>query len=123
MGAIIDPHFSQRGRHGRLLSAIAHNPHDLGIGIDEDTAILLDGHRFEVIGAGAVTVIDVGAASHTNVPDVHEGDNLALYDVKLHLLPAGHGFDLDKHTPISGRAAQQEQPDRTEGARQTKRSR
>src|ERR671917_200600 len=52
--AIIDQHFAERGRFGRLLGAVAHNPRELGIGIDEDTAIVVEGTRFRVIGSGCV---------------------------------------------------------------------
>lgn len=94
IGAIIDVHFSERGRHGRLLSAVAHYPQDLGLGVDEDTAMLINKGEFEVIGAGAVTVIDAGAMSFTNAPDIGRGENLALAGVKVHILPEGYKFNL-----------------------------
>lgn len=94
IGAIIDTHFAQRGRHGRLLSAVAHYPQDLGLGIDENTAMIINKGKFEVIGEGAVTVIDGGSMSYTNAPDVSKGDSLALADVKLHVLPEGYQYNL-----------------------------
>ena len=100
IGAIIDTHFSQRGRIGRLLTAVAHFPQDLGIGVDENTALVITDHHFDVIGEGAVTVIDAGAISHNNLPYIEEGGGLALYDVKLHVLPAGCRFDLNSRRPI-----------------------
>jgi cyanophycinase len=100
IGAMIDTHFSERGRHGRLLTAVAHYPQDLGIGIDEDTALLVERGEFEVVGSGAVTVIDAGAMSFTNLPDVEKEDALALFGVKLHVLPAGHRFDLSRREPV-----------------------
>src|SRR5207237_2496646 len=66
-GVIIDQHFGQRGRSGRLLSALAQYPHQLGIGIDEDTALVVQGEEFTVIGCGAVTVLDAGAATYNDV--------------------------------------------------------
>ena len=66
-GVLIDMHFAERGRLNRLLSAVALYPHELGLGIDEDTAILADGDCFEVLGTGAVTVVDAGAASDIRV--------------------------------------------------------
>jgi cyanophycinase len=63
-GVLIDMHFAERGRLHRLLAAVARYPHELGLGIDEDTAILVDGDRFEVLGSGSVTVVDAGAATH-----------------------------------------------------------
>lgn len=100
IGTIIDTHFSQRGRIGRLLTAVAHFPQDLGIGIDEDTALVITNSHFDVIGGGAVTVIDAGAISHTNLPDIEEGDGLALHDVQVHVLPAGSRFDLSNRRPV-----------------------
>lgn len=100
VGAMIDTHFSQRGRHGRLLSAVAHYPQDLGLGIDENTAMVVYDGEFEVIGEGVVTVIDAGAMSYTNVPDVKRGEKLALADVKLHLLPEGNRFNLHERRVI-----------------------
>ncbi|MEG0642246.1 MAG: cyanophycinase, partial [Clostridium sp.] len=65
-GVIIDQHFAQRGRIGRLLAAVAQNPEILGIGIDENTAIVIEGkNRFRVIGEGAVTIVDGNYISHT----------------------------------------------------------
>lgn len=98
VGAMIDTHFSQRGRHGRLLTAVAHYPQDLGLGIDENTALVVDKHEFEVIGEGAVTVIDAGTMSYTNLPYAEECGGLALYGVTVHVLPAGYKFDLTNRT-------------------------
>jgi cyanophycinase len=94
IGAIIDTHFSQRGRHGRLLAAVAHYPQDLGLGVDENTAMIIDRDHFEVIGEGAVTVIDGGGMAFTNAPDIARGDNLALADVRIHVLPEGYKYNL-----------------------------
>jgi cyanophycinase len=100
VGAMIDTHFSQRGRHGRLLTAIAHYPQDLGLGIDENTALIVERTEFEVIGEGAVTVIDGGSMTFTNLPYVDECKGLALYGVSVHVLPDGHRFDLANRRPI-----------------------
>jgi cyanophycinase len=100
IGAMIDTHFSQRGRHGRLLTAVAHYPQDLGLGIDENTALVVNKAEFEVIGEGAVTVIDAGAMSYTNLPYAEECGGLALYGVTIHVLPAGYKFDLAHRKPV-----------------------
>jgi cyanophycinase len=100
VGAVIDTHFSQRGRIGRLLTAVAHYPQELGFGVDENTAMIVEGKEFRVIGEGAVTVVDAGAITFSNLPDIGEDESLALYDVKLHVLPEGHRFDLEKREPI-----------------------
>lgn len=99
-GAVIDTHFSQRGRMGRLLTAVAHYPQDIGLGIDENTAMIVEGSEFSVVGAGAVTVVDAGGITYTNLPYVDDGDALALYNVKLHVLPAKHRFDLGNRCPV-----------------------
>ena len=67
-GVLIDMHFAERGRLNRLIAAVARYPHELGLGIDEDTAILVEGDRFEVLGSGSVTVVDAGAAADIRAP-------------------------------------------------------
>ncbi|HEX8458437.1 MAG TPA: cyanophycinase [Pyrinomonadaceae bacterium] len=108
LGGMIDTHFSQRGRHGRLISAVAQYPHDLGIGIDENTALVVKDDVFEVIGEGAVTVIDAGALTYTNVPDLEREEGLALYNIILHILPAGHRFSLSERRPVIERHTRDE---------------
>jgi cyanophycinase len=97
-GVLIDMHFAERGRLNRLLSAVALYPHELGLGIDEDTAILADGDCFEVIGSGAVTVVDAGAASVIRVPVGGDGP-IALTGARIHVLPAGYRFELTGRCP------------------------
>jgi cyanophycinase len=91
-GVVIDMHFSERGRLPRLLAAVARFPHDLGIGIDEDTALIVDGNRLEVIGAGAVTIIDASEA--TSIVSTHDERTIALTDALIHVLATGYAFDL-----------------------------
>jgi cyanophycinase len=100
LGSIIDTHFSQRGRHGRLLTAIAHYPQELGIGIDEDTALVVKGSKLSVIGSGTVTVFDGSAMTYTNLPYVKEKENLSLVDVRVHVLSEGMKFNLPERQPI-----------------------
>jgi cyanophycinase len=99
-GVLIDMHFAQRGRLNRLLSAIAMFPHELGLGIDENTAILVEGDVFEVLGAGTVTVIDAGLASAISAPLADEGGPIALCGAQLHVLPAGWRFHLTERAAI-----------------------
>jgi cyanophycinase len=96
---LIDMHFAQRGRLNRLLSAIAHFPHEIGLGIDEDTAIVVQGDRFEVLGSGSVTVIDAGPADDIRVPAAPDG-RIALTGARLHVLPAGYTFELIDRRPL-----------------------
>lgn len=93
---IIDQHFDQRGRFGRLLCGIAENPEVLGIGIDEDTAIKIypDMH-FEVVGTNAVTVIDGNTIQCSNVSELSQNEILAIVGVTVHVLPQGYGFNLE----------------------------
>jgi cyanophycinase len=95
-GVIIDQHFDQRGRFGRLLCGVAENPDILGIGIDEDTSIKLypDMH-FEVIGSNAITIIDGKTIQSSNVSELKQNEILAIMGVKIHVLPQGYGFDLN----------------------------
>ena len=95
-GVLIDMHFAERGRLNRLLSAVALYPHELGLGIDEDTAILADGDHFEVLGSGSVTVVDAGAASDIRVP---ADGPIALAGARIHVLPAGYTFALTGRRP------------------------
>ncbi|MED5622273.1 cyanophycinase [Ideonella sp. BN130291] len=87
---LIDQHFSERQRLGRLLSVVAQNPTLIGVGIDEDTALVIErsGGGLEVVGDGAVTLID-GRQMSSNFLPGPEHEALELVDVKLHLLPAG----------------------------------
>jgi cyanophycinase len=100
---IIDQHFAQRARIERLIGAIAENPGVLGIGIDEDTGVIVepDG-RCHVLGAGAVYVADGQGVTHTNVSETSRGHTLSLFDVALHVLNHGTGFDLGTRRPFKG---------------------
>lgn len=92
---VVDQHFAQRGRIGRLLSAIAQNPRMLGLGIDEDTAVVVSPRaQLEVVGSGCVTIVDAAGMVDSNVSETSLGQPLALFGVQLHLLPAGYRFDL-----------------------------
>jgi cyanophycinase len=99
-GVVVDQHFAQRGRIGRLLSAVAQQPVNLGFGIDENTAIAINGKELEVIGEGAVTIVDVANITHTNISDLLKDEPLALCGATLHILPHGYKFDLEKRQPI-----------------------
>jgi cyanophycinase len=97
---LIDQHFSQRDRLGRLLTAISYNPFMLGVGIDEDTAIFIDAdHKFEVVGSGAVTVIDPIDLSYSSMSKASKKDALSLLDLKLHILSKGCRFNIQERKP------------------------
>ena len=92
---IIDQHFRQRDRLGRLLSALAYNPFAIGLGLDEDTAAFLDpDDRIEVVGSGAITIADVSALTHSSMASVEQGDPICMTGIRLHILTNGGSFDL-----------------------------
>lgn len=91
---VIDQHFSERHRLARLLSVVAANPYLQGIGIDEDTALVVErGVGIEVLGEGAVTIVD-GRHMSTNIAEIDDRMTPELIDVRLHLLPAGARYRL-----------------------------
>jgi cyanophycinase len=94
-GAVIDQHFAQRGRIGRLITALAQNPNMIGIGIDENTAIDVNADgKFKVLGDNAVTVLDGSHIDKTNVSELKPDEILVLSDIRLHIIPKGYGFDM-----------------------------
>ena len=98
---VIDQHFAQRGRINRLLAAVAQNPHILGLGIDEDTALVVTPDRIaQVLGSQTVTVIDGQNIVHSNISESMPYDPLALTNVIVHILPDGFGFDLRRRLPF-----------------------
>lgn len=99
-GVVIDQHFLQRGRLGRLISALAQQPAVLGFGIDENTAVIVQDNKFEVVGEGAVTVVDESEITHTNIGDIFKDEALAVFGAKLHILPSGYQFDMKTRKPI-----------------------
>jgi cyanophycinase len=100
-GVVIDSHFAQRGRFGRLLGVVAQNPRNLGIGIDENTAIVAKaGQHFRVIGGGAVYVVDGTDIGYSSLSETHPEGVVSIYDVKLHVLGNGDAYDLTRRRPI-----------------------
>jgi len=99
-GMIIDQHFGERGRVGRLLGVVVQNPRAVGIGIDENTAIVIKTPEcFEVIGAGAVYVLDARPMTHTNIAEDQKEATLSAFNIRLHLLSEGDSFDVEDGTP------------------------
>ena len=99
-GVIVDQHFQQRNRLGRLLSLIALNPSLLGLGIDEDTAgVVGPDHVMEVLGRGSITIVD-GSGSETNGWEVGGHKPIMISNVILHSLPAGYAFDLRSRSRV-----------------------
>jgi cyanophycinase len=98
-GVVIDQHFLQRGRLGRLISALIQEPADLGFGIDENTAMVVSDRQVEIIGEGSVTIVDV-ESTYDNMGEILKDEALAICGAKLHILPRGYKFDLKTRQPI-----------------------
>lgn len=93
---VIDQHFRQRDRLGRLLTALAYNPFAVGIGLDEDTAAFIrPGDDLEVVGSGGITIIDPSNLSYSSMDRARSGEPVSLIDVKLHILISGGRFDIE----------------------------
>lgn len=99
---VIDQHFAQRGRLNRLLEAVAQNPFVLGVGLDEDTALLVnDQGMCEVIGSQSVTILDGQSIYHSNISETVPAEALAITNVTMHVLPHGYGYDLKRRLPYT----------------------
>ncbi len=97
---VIDQHFRQRDRLGRLLTALAYNPFAIGIGLDEDTAAFIGpDETVEVAGSGGVTVVDAADVSYSSMDSVTEGEPVCMLGLKLHILVAGATFNM--HTRVA----------------------
>jgi len=102
---LIDQHFAERGRLGRLMGVVAQNPRILGVGIDENTAIEVEpSRRFRVFGKGGVTVLDGSNVTYTNVVAEATDRALSVFGVRLHLLTQGDEFNLEDRSPTDGSA-------------------
>jgi cyanophycinase len=98
-GVIVDQHFAERGRIGRLLGAIAQNPRILGLGIDEDSAVWVNRGRFQVVGSGGVYVVDGSKVTFSNINEAEPDQPLCIYGVRLHVLNQSDRFDLKNRRP------------------------
>jgi len=96
---IIDQHFSERGRISRLITAVSFNPYNLGIGIDENTAIILDGKGIlEVFGQGSTTIVDGSQISFNEIAEVADNEAFSICGVQFHVLREGLIYNyIDRH--------------------------
>ena len=93
---IIDQHFRERDRLGRLLTALAYNPFAVGLGLDEDTAAFIGPHdELEVIGTGGITIIDPRDLKYSSMSKARRGDPVSLIGVKLHILISGGRYEME----------------------------
>jgi cyanophycinase len=94
---IIDSHFVKRGRFGRLAQAVAANPSCIGIGLGEDTGVIVTGgSKLEAIGSGLVIIIDGHDIKHSNIADIKEGSPISIEHLIMHVLAKGNHYDLKK---------------------------
>lgn len=99
---IIDTHFDTRGRFGRLAQAITNQPNELGIGLDEDTGVIIEkGYRLKAIGSSSVVLIDGRQITHSNVADIKGGMPISVSNLKVHILSQSDIYDIEKHQFIS----------------------
>jgi cyanophycinase len=91
---IIDSHFNKRGRFPRLAQAVAANPTAIGIGLGEDTGVIVrDGHVLEAIGSGSVIIIDGKNIRHNNIADIEEGSPVSVEGLMVHILEKGNQYN------------------------------
>jgi cyanophycinase len=103
---IVDQHFRRRDRLGRLLTALSYNPGPLGLGVDEDTAAVIDPDgTMRVLGAGGVTVVDASQMRFTNSHAVSRGQPLAMLGLRVDLLTSGCRYDLNRRVGLPPEAA------------------
>nr|PZN30828.1 MAG: cyanophycinase [Chloroflexota bacterium] len=99
-GVVVDQHFGARGRAGRLMTAIAHNPELLGIGLDEDTAAEIEASGWmTVLGRGSVLIVDGAHITYTDIHNVPDHAPLAIFDMRIHVLSAGYHYDIPNRAP------------------------
>jgi cyanophycinase len=90
---IIDSHFEKRGRFNRLAQAVAANPSCIGVGLSEDTGMLItEGDRMEAIGSGLVIIIDGQQILHSNIADIPDGNPISIENLKVHFCEKGNGY-------------------------------
>jgi len=101
---IIDQHFTERGRISRLITAVSYNPYNLGIGIDENTAIILNNNGImEVFGAGSATIVDGSQITYNEIAEVAEQESFSVCGVQLHILRDGLVYDFINRHPLQPR--------------------
>ena len=94
---IIDSHFEKRGRFGRLAQAVASNPQCVGIGLGEDTGMIISqANKMEAIGSGLVMIVDGYDIGHSNIADIPEGNPISVENLKVHFCAQGNGYMLNE---------------------------
>jgi cyanophycinase len=92
-----DSHFIKRGRFGRLCQTIANNPSNVGIGLGEDTGLLIkNGDHMEAIGSGLVTIVEGNLITYTNIAEINDGEPISIENLTVHILSKGHNYILSE---------------------------
>jgi cyanophycinase len=100
---IIDSHFVTRGRFGRLAQAVASNPGCIGIGLGEDTGVLIkEGNKMEAIGSGLVLIFDGHQIRHSNIADLHDGEPISIEHLVVHVMAKGNIYHLHERKFFAG---------------------
>jgi cyanophycinase len=98
---IFDSHFEKRGRFGRLAQAVSSNPSCIGIGLGEDTGVLVsNSNKMEAIGSGLVVILDGHDIRHSNIADIPDGCPISIENMKVHFLEKGNGYFANERTFI-----------------------
>lgn len=106
---VIDTHFAERGRINRILAAVAQNPRNIGLGIDEDTAVIVKANKeFTVLGKGAVYVVDGTDLSYSSLSLERPEGVISIHGLKLHVIADGDAYDLEDRQPILSKEALEE---------------
>ncbi|MDQ2772443.1 MAG: cyanophycinase [Bacteroidota bacterium] len=102
-GVVLDQHFAERARYPRLMHAALARPHLLGVGLSEETGLLVrPGQPARVFGTEAVVVVDAAHTTHNNLPEVPRNEFISGHGLRLHLLIDGQQLDLGKREVING---------------------
>jgi cyanophycinase len=97
---VVDTHFAERGRIGRLVGAVARNPRNLGLGLDEDTAVVVTPEgRVRVIGSGVAYIVDGGHIAYSSLAERRAAGVVSVHDLRLHVLGMGNQYDLNDDRP------------------------
>lgn len=104
---IFDSHFEKRGRFARLAQAVSANPSCIGIGLGEDTGMLITyGNRMEAIGSGLVIIVDGHEIRHSNMADIPEGNPITIENLKVHFCAKGNGYLVNERTFVEQMGAE-----------------
>lgn len=110
---IFDTHFVIRGRIGRLVQIVTTNPTCIGVGIGEDSGVILKGDEtVEIIGTGQVFIVDGSDIGHSNIIDIEPGEPIAVENIRIHSLVNGYGYDFKNRRVLTPQLNKKEKKER-----------